>query len=381
MLACQEEAFDPESSFTRIYDGSQGSLEYDPIDVVETSTGYLILAGESREGSDFMGVKLIRTDLTGAFLYETSLQDYVGPTGDLFLIDSTAYFFAMEPTSLNAVLISTSGPGVVNPIPLAGLSFPLAASITSTGELLLLSYNPTSQESILSRIGTDGGVVQSNGYSIGPGSDIEANIYNHYTNPDRYKLPFFCGEWASDQYYFNGVYNYGLSLVFTGSLQDTPAGVVQGQGFNGGLTKVLPLQGSEFALFGFQFNDSFVSPTRTLNTGGITSSIDLMETTISEFRSGSAADIIRWQEDDVTSYTIIAAETEGRQIALYFYESATGALRGIHKVGYINPYTLASIRLDAENNLLVLGTTYVSGRFERVFLSKIPNKELLSMVR
>lgn len=381
LFSCKEEPFDPESAFTRIYDSYRGAIAFDPIDVTEVPTGYMILTSQTSASSSLYGVKLMLTDLEGNFIAENDLSsDYLVPVGDLINIDSTVYFFAMEPVSLQAVLLTANDSLQVTATPLPGqLTYPLAASRISNNELLLLSFNINAEQMLLSRINLAGQILQSNGYHIGPGSDIEEHILNHYTDPERGRLPFFCGEWSTGQYYFNGVFNYALSLVFT-SMGDDPTGVVQGQGMNGGITAAQVVQGSVFTVFGFQYNDNFVLPRATLSTTGISSSVDLIDAPISEFRSRTNVDI-----ESLTlpagNFTVVAAETEARQIALYFYETASGELRGIHKVGYIQPYKLASIRADAEGNLLVLGTTFVGGRFERVFLSKIPASEVAGLVQ
>ena len=378
LVGCKEEAFEPSSAFTRIYDSNRGSEGYYPIDFIQTSTGYTILTGQTTDDSDYLGVKLIRVDEEGTFLFEDNLtSDYVVPIGDMVSIDSVGYFFAMEPTSLNPVLFQITD-SAYNATEIAGLDYPLAASSTSEGDLLLLSYDLQAQEMVLSGISIVGDILSTGGYAIGAGSDYEANILRHYTDPERGSLPFFCGEWSTGSYYFNGIYNYNMSLVFA-SLGAEPSGVVQGQGLDGGMVDIMPIQGSQFALFGYQFNENFVVANTTLNTAGTTSSVNYLETTVSEFISRSNADIVSWQTDS-QGYTIIAAETESRQIALYFYESTSGELAGIHKLGYINPYTLSSMRVDNEGNLVILGTTYVSGRFKRVFLTKMSADDLQSIV-
>ncbi len=376
---CQREEFDPSSAFTKIYDSFAGSEGYYPIDFIQTSTGYTLLTGQTLDDSDYdyLGLKLIRVDEEGNFLAVNDLTDnYVAPVGDMVTIDSVGYFFAMDPNTLDPVLFQITDTAYLA-TPLGGLSYPLAANSTSDNRLLLLSYDIEGEQTVLSVVGTDGSRVSS-GYLIGPGSDVESNIFNHYTDPESGALPFFCGEWTPGVYYFNGLYDYALSMVFT-QIGADPSAVVQGQGFNGGLTTVLPIQGNQFALFGFQFNDNFMVANAAINTGGNSSSVDYLETPISEFASRSHADIAQWSSANET-YTIVAAETESRQIALYFYESITGVLVGIHKIGYINPYTLASIRVDGDGNLLILGTSYISGRFKRVFLSKIPSSDVQDII-
>ena len=379
LVGCKEEAFEPSSAFTRIYDSNRGSEGYYPIDFIQTSAGYTILTGQTLDDSDYLGVKLIRVDEEGTFLFEDNLtSDYVVPIGDMVSIDSVGYFFAMEPTSLNPVLFEITD-SAYNATEIAGLDYPLAANTTSSATLLLLSYNLQGQEMTLSEISTDGELLpNSTRYAIGAGSDYEGEIFEHYTDPERGSLPFFCGEWSADSYYFNGIYNYSMSLVFS-SLGSEPTGVVQGQGLDGGMVDIMPIQGSQFALFGYQFNENFIVPNTTINTSGTTSSVNYLETTVSEFASRANAEIVNWQTE-TQSYTIIGAETESRQIALYFYETTSGELVGIHKLGYINPYTLSSMRVDSEGNLVILGTTYISGRFKRVFLTKMSTDDLHSII-
>lgn len=380
ILSCSsEEDYDPEASFTKIYDSYQGNLNYYPIDIAETGNGFIVLTGKSTPDSDFSGVQLLYLDKEGDFVSERDFSsEYYIPVGKMTSIDSVAYFFAMEPVTFQAVMIKTSDSLVTEVTPLNGLYYPLASNTTSDNQLLLLGFNPQAEQTYITKIDLNGNNTGGIGYSIGAGSDMEENIINHYVNPEQHGLPFFCGEWSPGQYYFNGIYNYSLSLVFS-DLSNFPTGVVQGQGFNGGITQILPLQGSNFAVFGYQFNDNFLVPSASINTTGLSSSIDLLETSISEFRSRTPSDIITW-ESSSASYHVVAAETESRQVALYFYESATAELKAIHKIGYINPYTLASIKTTADGGLLVLGSTYVGGRFQRVFLTKLEQSEVEDLV-
>jgi hypothetical protein len=240
------------------------------------------------------------------------------------------------------------------------------------------SYNSLSLESTLSTISLNGTVTQTSGYSIGPGSDVEASIINHYTDPERNRLPFFCGEYSNGNFYFNGFYNYSLSMVFT-NMSATPSGVVQGQGTNGGISAALPVSGSVFSIIGYQFNDTFLNASAPLNTGGISSSIDLFNSPLSEFKSRTRSSMEAWTNGSANG-TFIAAETEARQVAIYCY-STTGILQSIQRIGYINPYTISSIQTGVDGSLLVVGTTFVSGRFERMYFQKFHESEVANWIK
>lgn len=375
MFSCADDEPSLSASFLKIYDDSNMDVSYKPIDVVETVDGFIVLTGTELSKSDFMGIRLLKIDEEGNYEFERDLDDYVVPVGKMYLneTDSNSYFFAMNPTSLEAVLIG------VNPqlemqteALIGGLNYPLSSAVLSNGNLLLQSYDPLTQETEISEIALDGSYVGGNSYSIGPGDDVEEEIINHYLNATERPLPFFCGEYSTGNYYFNGFYNYSFSLVFT-DFSDSPSGVVQGQASNAGLRAVMPLSGSEFAVAGFQFDANFQLTSASLSTGGISSSVDLFPGNMAEIKPYTPAQIISYTDND--TYSIFACETKGRQILLNFYNSS-GEVSGMHRIGYINPFTFASIKQGRDNSLLVLGTTFVAGRFERITLNKMAASEI-----
>lgn len=377
--ACSNEEPSLSESFLKIYDHSNADLSYHPIDVAETVDGYIILSATELASSDFNGVKLIKTDEEGNFVRERELSGYVIPIGSMYLnpSDSNTYFFAMEPTSLNAVLIGVNPQLQVDvELTISGLNYPLASSITNAGNLLLLSYDPVALEMEISEIALDGYFVGGNSYSIGPGSDVEVEIINHYLNANDRPLPFFCGEVSSGNYYFNGFYNYSFSLVFT-DFSDTPSGVIQGQSSNAGIRAAMPLNGANFAVAGFQFGDNYQLSSTGLNTSGITSSADLYPGNMAELKPYTPSKIIPYSGN--SELTIFGSETKGSQILLNFYDVSTGEISGIHRVGYLNPYSFSNVKVASDNSLLVLGTTFVAGRFERIVLSKISASEIASI--
>ncbi len=378
LCACSKEDFDPKDSFTRVYDHSQAKVSYNPIDVVQTTSGFLILAATQLERSAFSGIQLIQLDEEGNFVREQTLDGYVAPVGDFMSIDSVYYFFGMDESTYQSVLFSVTEEAEFTVTAAPSTRYPLAASQTSDKQFLLLGYDHVGLQSTISKVGLDGTSSSSRGYTIGAGKDAESQINNHFTDPERSALPFFCGELSTGQVYFNGIYNYTLSTVFS-DFSDDPNGVLQGQGVSGGLSAALPILGSDFAIFGYQFNENFVAPKVTLNTTGITSSIDYLNTPAAEFTSHSKADIVEWNYRDVR-YVIVAGESQNGQVLLYIYDYLTGDLKGIEKIGYLNAHTLASIKVDRDNGLLVVGATYVAGRYKRAFLKKMSEKELAGVL-
>ncbi len=374
-LSCSNDELSPRESFFKIYDDSNFDLSFRPIDVVETVDGYIILTGTELNDSDFMGIQLIKVDEAGEYELDAELTDYVVPVGDMYLnpADSNSYFFAMNPTSLEAVLVGVNPQLEVEVESLlGGINYPLSSAVLSNGNLLLQSYDNLSQETEISEIGLDGSYIGGNRYSIGPGDDVEVDIINHYLQATERPLPFFCGEVSSGNYYFNGFYNYSFSLVFT-DFSDSPSGVVQGQTTNAGIRAVLPIGGSNFSVAGFQFDDNYQLASSALSTNGITSSADLYPGNMAEVKPYTPVKILSYMNG--TNYSVFAAETKGRQVLLNFYTD-TGEISGSDRIGFLNPFTFSSMKVGSDNSLLILGTTFVAGRFERITLNKLSAGEV-----
>ncbi|RJE74194.1 hypothetical protein [Reichenbachiella sp. MSK19-1] len=385
LAACKDDEIDPKTSFTKIYDSFRSDQSYYPIDIVATETGFLVLTSQSLKNTDddrnYSGVQLIELDEEGNYVAETTLnaEQYDSPIGDFMTIDDM-YYFVMMDNNKRAQLASVGSSIeslVITPLS-NGLTWPLAASLSTNDNIILLSFDGTDQ-TIISLVNLDGTATTNAAYSIGTNNDIAAVIFDHFTDPERYGLPFFCGQLSETTYYFNGIYDHTLSLVFT-NLGQNPTGVCQGQGTDGGLTALLPLPSGSYSLFGYQFNDNFIQPNQAIANDVVTSSINFMNVPFSEYKSRTPANIVSYERNG-TMYSVIAAETQSRQIALNVFDIATSESVGVLKIGNINPYTLSSIKVDEDNNLLVLGTTLVSGRFPRVFLKKISEKEMSDLIQ
>ncbi|GAB4243518.1 MAG: hypothetical protein Tsb0034_21420 [Ekhidna sp.] len=378
--SCSDEEPALSESFLKIYDHSDLDLSYEPIDVVETVDGFIVLTGTELSNTDFMGVQLVKIDEEGNYRFDSDL-DYVVPVGDMYLnaADSNTYFFAMNDGSLEAVLISVNpNLEIQSENAIGGINYPLSSAITSAGTMLLQSYDPLSQETEISEISLDGGFSGGARYSIGPGDDVEEEIINHYLRATERPLPFFCGEISSGNYFFNGFFNYSFSLTFT-NFGDSPQGVVQGQASNAGIRAAMALGGSEFAVAGYQFDENYQLSSATLSTSGISSSADLYPGDMAEIKPYTKAKIVNYSTGG-SDYTVFASETKSNQVALHFYNATTGEIDAVHHIGYLNPFSFASIKVTSDNALIVLGTSLVAGRFERIMLNKISESELQGML-
>jgi hypothetical protein len=171
------------------------------------------------------------------------------------------------------------------------------------------------------------------------------------------------------------MYNYTLSIVFTDLNANNPVGVIQGNQDDGGFSALRALTGGKFAAARFNYGDNYFLPTATLSSTGISSSAELGGNSFPEL-SPNAPVVIMNAMVNSTDRVLYGSNTRGKQIALFGYNPADGSFVGSKYMGFSNSFELASIKPTADNGLVVLGTTYIAGRFPRICLFKLSAEAL-----
>jgi hypothetical protein len=377
VLCCSNDS-DPaadKANFTKIFDNNQFDASYYPIDMVQTPEGgYLILGNRSLTTSSFSGIYLMKADALGNFVSAREVSDtLVNPIGNILTANGKYYFFCMTAVGLQTQLIEMDDSGAITQQTNVGASYPAAAA-QDGNNFLLLSYDNTNKLSVVSKISSAGAIVQSKGYTIGAGSDVDAPIIAHFVRTGR-QFPFQVGKNPGGQYFFNGFYNYTFSLVFTDLSADNPLGVMQGQQSNGGISALLPLNGNTYSVSTFNFGDNYLLPSATISSNSVASASDLPGNSFPELVANATVKII-----SVTlgskNYILYGSTTKSKQIALYFYDKSTFKFSGSKYLGFSNPFEIASMTITSDGGLAVCGTTFVAGRFPRICLFKISSSTL-----
>jgi hypothetical protein len=380
VLSCSEKS-DPsfdQKNFTSIIDNKIFSSGIYPIDIRQTSDGgYLILAERTIQESTFRGVYLMKTDKYGKFTKETILDDnFVNPIGPILTSGSSVAFVCMDAFSLQAQLVTTDEASENATItPIAGITYPAAIGIDGTSGFVMLSYDQANKNTVISRHAITGSAQgNSLALSIGAGEDVEEPIINHFLRTGK-RLPFQVGKIPGGQYFFNGFYNYTLSLVFTDFSPNGTLGVVQGQQDDGGFSAVYPLGGNKFAASRFNFGDNFFLPNVNLTTNGTSSGVELGGYSFPELTSNATVKI-HGKPINGSNTLLFAGDTKSKQIGLFFYNESNGQFLSSRYLGFSNPFEVASIASTSDEGLIVCGTTYLAGRFPRICLLKLSKDEL-----
>jgi len=379
LFSCAKDS-DPaldKANFTRIYDNNKFNGSYFPIDVKQTPDGgYLILAERRLVNSSFSGTYLLKVDEFGAFVSELEVpSNQVAPIGPLLEANSKYYFFSMEPGNYQSQLSEVEPTGTVTKTTLVGGSYPSAAyKDNSDGNFVLLRYDNTTKQSVVTVMNPNGSVSKSMGFTIGAGDGVEEKFISHFLRTGR-QFPFQVGRTANGQYFFNGFYNYNFSLVFSSLATSNPTGIAFGQQDQGGFSCVFPLEGNNFAAARFNFGDNYLLPSATINSAGISQIVDLEGNNLLELSSNAQVKVINLSLN-TKSILLFASNTRSKQIALFGYDRTTGKLVGSKYLGFSNAYEIASLTSTSDGGLAVCGTTYVAGRFPRICLFKLSKDEL-----
>ncbi len=379
LWSCQEESTVSDEGFLRVLDDRNIDVSYRPVGITETSEGnFVLLTQQHQTGQTFPLATVLLLDERGDFISAASLDTESGePIGDLMQIGVNNYFFAMRSTDYQCLLSTVDEQGTItSTVEVTGLTFPLGASVIND-QFILQTYDAVNFNTVLSLVNENGAVVNSASYTIGAGNDAQQRILDHFFE-DGEELPFFTGASALGNYYFNGIYNFTFSLVFS-DLGADPTGVVQGQGDFGGISSFLSINTSSSALAGFQYADNFYQSNANVSETGISSSIDFFDSDVAELSIKASSELAIISIGG-TNYLILGSETESRQVVLYFFELTSNELRAVEYIGYVNPFTFADLYITSENELIVTGSFYANGRFERPFVKKFSVEELNRIV-
>ena len=359
--------FEPNSTFVKIYDDNRFEQEYYPLDVIQTAdNGYLILSEKKDDQSLFTSVYVLKTDALGNVVTQTEMvAPYSNPINGWSKIGDLYYFVCMDANNLSGSLVAVDETGALSdPIPIGGITYPLVAE-QDANDLVILSFDNTNGESVISVVDINGQVTQKASYNIGAGVDVEKPIIDHLTRNGP-ELPFSVGKISGGLYFFNGFYNYTFSLVFTNFGSD-PTGVCQGQLSQGGISAVSSLGNNVFGVARFNFGDNFLNPMANIATSDVTSSTDLGGNVFPEIESAARVKLLDVEGESKWLY---ATNTVSKKIVLYGFDQASGNILGTAYLGSSNPYSFASFTRTSDGGIAILAKTALEGRFQRIALFK-----------
>jgi len=382
-VACdiQDNQVEPQNVFTRVYNNDNYSDAFTPLSIAQTAdSGYIILGGKEATDTQFLSAYLIKVDAEGQFEWErTPSENYTNPLSGLMVSGSNYQFFCMDKLNLGTYLVQVDDvTGSFSEIGyLPALQYPLAAAPVNGGGFVVQGYNREDQKTVLTRLNANAVAVWQEEYDTF--EDVEEDIVRHLIGTSR-PLPFMTGS-IGNNFFFNGFYNYSYSMVFVNAADGSQTGVINGPGVDDAISGAtqLTLTGSEFAMARYSFLENKIIPKYNIDVNGIEVTGDLDGLKFDEL-SQKAKFQIKKVNVAGKSAVIYGTETKSGQILLLAYDQANESLLGSRYLGFGQPYQMGDFATTKDGGLIVLASTYVTGRFARLALFKLSKNDLEILV-
>lgn len=365
----------------KIYNNASTQDSYKTKDVITLADGsFMVLSTTPIPNTSFSGINIGKISKEGDFQKAVTLNhNWAYAVSNLFAINQRYYTIAMDITSLSTLLLEIDANLNVNLIStIPALQYPISAGLDTDNQIIIQSYNREDKETVVSKINTAGALTASKSFPIGFGdNDVEIPILKHFTKEEE-RLPFLSGTLGGGRYYFNGFYNYHLSLVsFSFGNNNTRPGVLLGFETDRVVNSFLPIGAGKYALSKSDYKNYELIPVRELNTADAQASSleDVKGYKLPELRGNTSIKIKRLtlKGKDVLAYI---SDTKGKQIVLYFYDANSGVLLATKYLGVSNPFEVGGISVTNTNGLTIIGTCYVGGRYPKICYFSLTENQL-----
>ena len=372
----------PEKKFMRVFDDSNFSSSYYPLDILTTEdNGYLILAAAKLDTTASLWKQspfILRTDETGMRIWERRLElPYVDPVPGIMANSNRFSLVCMDNTTQQTHIV-TFDPlnGNITDDQSLDVKYPLSVYVTENNDIVLLSFDVITRKSIISKFNDNLTLQWQTQLDII--DDIRNHIIEHL-NKTGETFPFFIGEVKENglvtTYFVNCFVNYTLSMVFTDVVNGSIKGLLNGYQDQGAVSSAIFLSNNNFALSKYSFGDNYLLPNTYVDIREISSVKDMNGNFIPELNPDAKFIVRRYflKGRDVIVY---ASDTKDNQLAIYYYEAETNFLLGTKYLFDTNPIEISSILNTPDGGLLLLARTFVVGRFPRIALIKLAPDQL-----
>jgi len=367
----------PNEGFIKIISNNDFDSEYYAEDLIQTSdNGFIILGSTHGPSSSYVWQipYIVKLDESGTVLWETYLSSpYVNPVGNIIHTGNEYYFFVMHETTLETHLIRINENDGSTELQSSfdNITYPVAVFQNSDNSILVQGYDNFARQTIFSKLSADFSLDWSQNFSLN--EDAEEILINHISKNGK-QYPFFIGE-SDDHFFFNGLYNYTFSLVFTNKTDGSMQGVMNGFRYDGAVSSAQYISGNNFAFSIFSEGDNYIFPNNEIDGNSVSTIEGLSHSPIPELK-----DDAKFETASLTvngnEVIILASTTKTNQIKLYFFNSGSDELLFYKEYAEKNPIEVSGIIETAEGGLAILARTFVNGQFSRIYIAKVSPENL-----
>ena len=362
-----------QTEFFKIFQDVDFNSKNYPVDIKEMTDGsFLVLSSFFNDENTYVWhtPQIAKTDELGNILWQVELAaPYVNPAGEILIVDDNFYFVCMNETTLATHLmkINIDDGTTENVATFDDITYPTYAFVTSDKNILIQGYNHLNRRTIFAKINSSFEISWNQEYYLN--EDAEEMIISHITKAGK-QFPFKIGELSDGNYFFNGFYNYTFSTLFIDKSSGSINGLVNGYRYEGAISSMTEISSGNFALSLFNQGNNFFFTNQAISTSSTSSIENLVGIFLPELQHDArvVSGVFNINDQEMI---VFASTTKDNQIVIYFYDKSTGELLETKNISDTNPVEIHNLTKSADNNIVIIGRTYVNGSFSRVFIAKI----------
>lgn len=372
-FSCQTEvdSFLPTEKFNSIFEDPSEGVDYQPLDIIETQDGGLMVLAELNNRNAFILKITTRGDLQWSTLLPTQIVD---PVASIIQKQDKYYFIASTVNDRTTTLIEVSDTEqTAEPLrSYSGYRRPLAFGNLSPDTYLLLTHNDTIG-AVLSKIQDGFAMEWARRYDDIPNSN---QLLDNYLINNR--ADFFVGSINNNSIlYFNTLREEGMTLTYTDS-EGIESGSINGSQSNA-LNTLIPF-GNGNAAVNYIFNgDAYFNSTFRIENNRELEVGDLSGEAIQDRSRLNKATTSRINLG-VAEYIVNAYSSIDGRIKLNFYDSNSGQLVAIKNLGGADPLEVIKIISTADEGIVILAKITIVGAKDRISVTKLAREELINIL-
>jgi hypothetical protein len=373
---CRKNNAEPEDAFIKVYDDANGNKHFHPLGIAtsESGDGYITVSA-----FDGWRIQIMKINNAGEFQWNYELpSNYVNAVPNIIKKNGQNYIVCMDAVGLFTYVLkideATQTTTEVSNFP--DVLYP--TYIYNSGQhIYLQNYDRMSFETGIHELSGDLTSIQNSG-SVNIFTDVEEQIVEHVTYTGN-RVPFFISTTQNQNYIvMNGYYNYSFSMIFLNP-DLSFAGVYNGEGFNTGASAISPLNGNNFALARFSYDNLYFNPNAALTP----TTIDIVSSIPAQGQSELDAKkpvLIKDLTISGTTYKAYLSSTRSNQLLISLYETSGGTLVGKKYLGKNIPVTASDFIQTEDGGLNILVQAKIMGSIDRIALMKLSKEQLEAIV-
>lgn len=379
LVSCElnQKDVEPTDNFVKIYNNSDENLAYYVESVFELGDGYLVLSGvknASENLNEYPTASVIRSNELGEvkwaqdYAWRSPNRNIVEFNGEIGFVamnnNEDAYFVAID-TETGAEKSSTD----------LNLNMPLSAYVNVQGNLIVLSYDYVSWSSIITVFSPGFGVVNSQRFAVG--EDLVIPVQKHL-NKSGTEFPFFIGDWSNSSlsgFYVNCLYNYTQGVLFFGNDGTSTGGWIYSHQIENAISSLLHKEEDVYGVTRYFNNTNYINPSVNVDVTSLQNFNDSTQNPMPELVPNAPVSSVI-ATFGATDYALYASTSNSNSVVISQYTLDTDELYHKVEVEFASKIEVKQIIQDTKDKgILILAQHYVTGRYLRPVLIKIPVRD------